>query len=296
MKRILTALIAVAAFFCISCNTNRKSDEKYLNKNTDVDQQIQVADSIKIPEQKIEKTDPQVSSKIDWDKKIIKTANLNGEVKDYKLFSKQLSDKVKNHGGYVSSEEQTQTEYKIENTVVIKVPVDQFENMVNDLVNDVVKINEKRITSDDVTTELVDGKSRLEAKKQVRLRYLDLLKEAKNMGEILNVQNEINQIQEEIETVSGRINFLGHSSAMSTINFTFAQVLNASIPQQSANSFTTRIKSAFANGWVMDTGTLPCIDQHLAIACDCGFRYLFYPQERSDQSKIKLLSQRLDFA
>jgi hypothetical protein len=250
MKRILTALIAVAASFCVSCNTNRQPDEvQKLDKTNGVDQQIEAADSTNFPDQKIEKTNPQVNSKIDWDKKIIKTANLNGEVKDYKSFSKQLSDKVKNHGGYVSSEEQTQTEYKIENTVVIKVPVDQFENMVNDLVNDVVKINEKRITSDDVTTELIDGKSRLEAKKQVRLRYLDLLKEAKNMGEILNVQNEINQIQEEIETVSGRINFLGHSSAMSTINFTFAQVLDASIPQQGGNGFATRIKSAFANGW-----------------------------------------------
>ena len=122
---------------------------------------------------------------VNWDKKIIKTANLNAAVKDYKAFSAQVNDKVKKYGGYISQEEQSETEYKIENAVVIKIPVDQFENAVNDLLKDVDKINEKRIASDDVTAQLVDGKARLEAKRRIRLRYLDLLKQAKNMEEIL---------------------------------------------------------------------------------------------------------------
>lgn len=185
------------------------------------------------------------------DKKIVKNASLNAEVKDYKTFSQQLNEKVKKYGGYVSQEEQSQSEYQVQSSVVIKVPVDQFENAINDLTKDVTTLNEKHISSDDVTTQLVDGKSRLEAKKQVRFRYLDLLKQAKNMGEILTVQKEINDIQEEIELVNGRINSLSHESAMSTINFTFFQVLNASAKAagQKTPVFLDKVKTAFANGW-----------------------------------------------
>jgi hypothetical protein len=135
--------------------------------------------------------------------------------------------------------------------MVIKIPVDQFENAVNDFTKEVSKLNEKRISSEDVTTQLVDGKSRLEAKKQVRLRYLDLLKQAKNMEEILTVQKEINDIQEGIELVNGRINTLRHESAMSTINFTFFQVINpsAKIDVEKEAGFLDKVKIAFANGW-----------------------------------------------
>jgi hypothetical protein len=254
-----SSAIAVLLLLCISCNQNNKTPQQGSVGNIsetekiDADTGFQSVDSIAAPqtgEQK--KQEPSIPQKpIDWDKKIVKTATLDAEVKDYKTFSKTLSEKIKKYGGYISSEEQTQSDYKIENDVVIKVPVAEFENAINDLLSDVLKVNEKKITSDDVTTELIDGKSRLEAKKQVRLRYLDLLKQAKNMEEILTVQKEINSIQEEMETVAGRINYLGNSSAMSTIQLNFSQILDPSAvqPKTEDAGFSTQVKYAFLNGW-----------------------------------------------
>jgi hypothetical protein len=258
-----TALIAVAASLCFACNSNsdlqtestNKKDVAYLAPNLDSSVDYKIADTINEPPQVSNPGNTNQSSilpkPIDWDKKIVKNASLNAEVKDYKTFSQQLNEKVKKYGGYVSQEEQSQSEYQVQSSVVIKVPVDQFENAINDLTKDVTTLNEKHISSDDVTTQLVDGKSRLEAKKQVRFRYLDLLKQAKNMGEILTVQKEINDIQEEIELVNGRINTLSHESAMSTIHFTFFQVLNASAKAagQKAPVFLDKVKTAFGNGW-----------------------------------------------
>ncbi len=152
-------------------------------------------------------------------------------------------------GGYVAQEEQTQSDYKIENTLTIKVPVDQFDNAVVLFTNNVEKINERKISSQDVTTEFVDTKSRMESKKQVRQRYMDLLKQAKNMEEILSVQSEINGIQEEIESATGRIEYLGHSSTFSTINLTYYQVLNSSAKDTDSPSFGTKLSSAFKTGW-----------------------------------------------
>jgi hypothetical protein len=255
MIRTSTAWAAVLLLVCIACNqTNRNAKDIELSKESIVIQDTAV-DSTLLPHQEptqgSEKEKDKIAQKaqiINWDKKIIKTAKLNAEVKNYKNFSAQINDRVKKYGGYVSQEEQSQTEYKIENAIVIKVPVDQFESAVNDLLKDADKINEKTISSDDVTAQFVDGKSRLEAKRQIRLRYLDLLKQARNMEEILAVQKEINDIHEEIESLTGRLNFLGHSAAMSTINFSFYQVLDASANGPKDVNFLTKVKTSFTNG------------------------------------------------
>lgn len=261
-----TALIAVVTSLCLAFNNNSKSESlEQLSRNvsitdrktvTDSTADYKISDTLNESQQQVNSSNQKNQNDlppkpIDWDKKIVKTANLNGEVKNYKTFSEQLREKVKKYGGYISREEQSESDYQIQNSVIIKVPVDQFENAVNDLMKDVSKLNEKNISSEDVTTQLVDGKSRLEAKKQVRLRYLDLLKQAKNMEEILTVQKEINNIQEDIELVNGRINTLSHESAMSTINFTFFQIIdaNAKADNERQPDFLHKVKEAFANGW-----------------------------------------------
>jgi len=94
------------------------------------------------------------SDKIDWDKKIIKEGNITVEVKDFNQFNKLIRTKVKELGGYIAREEQTQSDYKIENTVVIKVPVDQFDEGIAGLTASADKIIERKISSEDVTTEL----------------------------------------------------------------------------------------------------------------------------------------------
>ena len=187
--------------------------------------------------------------KPDWNKKIIKTASLNVEVKDYYTFYSSLREKIKGLDGYIAQEEQSQSDYKIENSLIIKVPVDQFDNAVVQLTGKTEKISQKKITSQDVTTEVIDTKSRMESKKQVRLRYIDMLKQAKNMEEILSVQSEINGIQEQIESAAGRIEYLGHSSTFSTINLTYYQVLNSSAKDTDKPSFSTKLSSAFSTGW-----------------------------------------------
>jgi len=187
----------------------------------------------------------------DWDKKIIKTADLDLEVKDYNTYYSAFREKVRSLGGYVAQEQQTQSDYKIENTLSIKIPVDQFDNAVSYLTNGVEKINERKISSQDVTTEVVDTKSRMEAKKQVRQRYMDLLNQARNMEEILNVQSEINSIQEEIESAAGRIEYLSHSASFSTINLTYYQVVNSSAKDNinSSPSFGKKVADSFKVGW-----------------------------------------------
>ncbi len=264
MKKIFIALMAIAFF--ISCkNENQKGsipevaiiekakEPEFQNDQNKASIVGNIVDTVAAPQQtgpgKGKEVQQSPLVKQDWNKKIIKTANLNLEVKDYNVYSTSLREKLKQFGGYIAQEEQSQSEYKIENILMIKIPVDQFDDAVNSISSNVKGLNEKKITSEDVTTEVIDTRSRLEAKKQVRLRYLDLLKQAKNMEEILSVQSEINGIQEQIESAAGRMEYLQHSSSFSTIHLTFYQVLNGAAIDSDKPNFSSRITNAFRFGW-----------------------------------------------
>ena len=185
----------------------------------------------------------------DWDKKIIKTAVLKLEVKDFKTYTQIVHNAAKQYGGYIANEEQNESDGKIESTISIKVPVDQFESIMTLLPTSAEKIVEKKITTEDVTGEVVDTKSRLQAKEQMRLKYLEFLKQAKNMEDVLKVQSEINDIQEEIESASGRVNYLSHQSAFSTINLTFYQPMAGYNPTNDNPGFITKLIAAFKTGF-----------------------------------------------
>jgi len=189
----------------------------------------------------------------DWDKKIIKTARITLELKDYKAFNTGIHDKLKRYGAYISGEQQTESDTRIENILTIKVPVALFEDLMNNINGDGIKVLEKSISTEDVTGEVIDTKSRIEAKKQVRDRYMELLKQAKSMKDILAVQEEINNIQEGLEAASGRVAYLSHSAAYSTINLTYYQYLNGNSADSAEPGFLSKVKEAFATGGTIIT-------------------------------------------
>jgi hypothetical protein len=184
----------------------------------------------------------------DWDKKIIKTAHVKIKVNNFQQYNDNIHAIIKHFGGYVAKEEQHASDEKTEVAIVIKVPVDQFDNMMNELPGAKNKVLEKNISTEDVTGEMVDTRLRLEAKKGMRLKYLEFLKQSKNMEEVLQVQNEINGIQEEMESAAGRIEFLSHQSAYSTINLNFYQPINGYKPADINPGFFARLIEAFKSG------------------------------------------------
>ena len=184
--------IFLFTFFLFSCNRSNKEitvqDSELANiENATGSSNKSEEEQNQIPLQKIKqpfadstsaKNTVQSNASFDWDKKIIKTATLKFEVKDFKNYTSTIYNTVKQFGSYIAQEEQNLTDERLETTISIKVPVDQFESMINRLSATDVKVVERKITTDDVTGEVLDIKARLEAKKQMREKYLNFLNQA----------------------------------------------------------------------------------------------------------------------
>jgi len=184
----------------------------------------------------------------DWDKKIIRTADLQMELKDYHAFDRSYRDGIRKLGGYIAKEQQRQSDERIENNVSIRVPVASFEEAIDLLTPSGEKLIDKKISSEDVGGQMMDTKARMEARRHICDRYLEMLKQAKNMEEVLQVQNEINEQQETIESATGRVNYLSHAAAYSTINLSYYQVL-IPVPIVKQPGYAVRFWEALKNGW-----------------------------------------------
>ncbi|MEO8174324.1 MAG: DUF4349 domain-containing protein [Sediminibacterium sp.] len=257
MKRI-TIYMAVIAVMILSCNTGQdkkiKSDK---NKTVAVGPELQ-KDEPSADTTATASFTPQIKSTTheDWDKKIIKTAEVTLELKDYGGYNQTIHKGLKAYGAYIATEDQSLTDDRNANNITIKVPVEQFENLMNFFSGDGVKVLQKKISSEDVTGEVVDTRSRIEAKKQMRDRYLELLKQARNMKEILEVQSEINAIQENIESASGRVGYLTHQSAYSTIHLQYFQYLNPDNKVKAPSGFLFSLRESFKDGLHILSGLL----------------------------------------
>ena len=173
MKKIFLLLFALVTFFIFSCNKSGNSDSEL--KTQDLTLTTPAVKDEAVSNKLFKNKNSDSSSGIslqgttpgqnpDWDKKIIKTAFLKLEVKDFKTYAQIVHNATKQYGGYIANEEQNESEGKIESTISIKVPVEQFESIMTQLPTSAEKIIEKKITTEDVTGEVVDTKSRLQAK------------------------------------------------------------------------------------------------------------------------------------
>jgi hypothetical protein len=254
-KKLLPVFILTAVFFSCNRNADSKAQDIAADKTEQAPTENNKQEQIPVPTGKpnqlpdtIIKNNPaKTIAPVDWDKKIIKTASLKIEVKDFKSYASEVYKTVKQYGGYIAGEDQNQSDEKSETTITIKVPVEQFEPMVNQFSDKDVKVIERKISTEDVGTQIVDTKSRLEAKRAMHGKYLEFFKEAKNMEEVLQVQSDINNLQETMESAAGRINYLNQQAAMSTVVLTYYQPLEGFKPQESP-SFLTRLTEAFKTG------------------------------------------------
>lgn len=256
-KKLLPLILLPFIFSCNKSESASSADTATLKREINEEPQQETTQPSPIPvtinntaypADSAQATPEVTRESVDWDKKIIKTATLKFEVKNHKTYAANIYRTVKQSGGYIASEDQNTSEEKMESILTIKVPVAQFEDLMSKLPGEDVKLIERKITTDDVTGDVVDVKARLAAKEQMRQKYSDFFKQAKNMEEVLKVQSELNTLQEEMESAAGRVNYLTHASAMSTIQLTFYQPLDGFTPGNSSPSFITRIVEAFATG------------------------------------------------
>ncbi|MBV7441135.1 DUF4349 domain-containing protein [Weeksellaceae bacterium TAE3-ERU29] len=231
--------IILSAFilFITSCSKQGENTEvaSYENATTE-------AMAIDIPEpnspEKIENSTNQQQERM-----LIKTGDIRIETDNIKESSTFLKNLLTQYRGYINSEERTTNYNDLESSFSFRIPSQNFDAFVNNIDNHFEKVENKTITTSDVTDEFIDLKARLKTKKQVEERYIALLSKAKNIKEILEIEREIGDLRGEIESAEGRMKYLQNQVSFSTLNITLVKYTTENTKPQN------RFIKAFLNGW-----------------------------------------------
>lgn len=263
MKILVSALLLLLSSFLFSCShakeevdlINNLSEQKPLSA-------VAVEKSISTTEESSAAA-PQVKDSRSIDKpknepvittekiaeKIIKNAEISFEVKDFNKSTLSIKDIVKSHGAYISNENQTNNKYNLTNILVIRVKSENFEKLLDALKKESIHLDYNNMTAQDVTAEFVDVQAHIKAKKEVETQYYDVLKKARTVSEIMDVQNAIGQMRAEIDSYEGQLKLMQDQVSYSTIKLTYYEKLG--YMPSTDNGFLYQVGKAFVTGWNM---------------------------------------------
>ncbi|MCT8138223.1 DUF4349 domain-containing protein [Anaerobacillus sp. CMMVII] len=179
---------------------------------------------------------------------VIYNANLSLEVKDFQVTEAFIQEKVATLGGYIieSSIYHTGTD-QMSGNLVVKIPQKHFHSFINEVETASVKVIDRTVSGNDVTEEFVDLESRLRSKRVVEERLLSFLEKAEKTEDLLKISSDLGRVQEEIEQLLGRIQYLKNNVDFSTVSIYLNEnKINVATLQETENLNTwVKAKSLF---------------------------------------------------
>ena len=131
--------------------------------------------------------------------KLIRKIRLTVETDDYQAFIEALNGKIAELGGYVEDMEASTSGITPRATVVVRVPANQL-SALTDGVAGIGNITYKHDSQQDVTLQYVDTESRIAALRTEQERLLELLDQADNLSEILEIEDRMTYVRYELES------------------------------------------------------------------------------------------------
>jgi hypothetical protein len=173
------------------------------------------------------------STAAEVDQKIIKTGYLDITVDAVDETVSKIVALATGKGGYTQdssvSEREDGTKF---GDITIRIPASEFENTLVEVKKFAVTVDTESANGQDVTEEYTDLESQLRNAQAQETEYLNILKKAVTVDDILNVQSYLGQVRGEIESLQGRIKYLENQTGYSTISVSLSEESDLKIPSK----------------------------------------------------------------
>jgi hypothetical protein len=152
---------------------------------------------------------------------VIYQADLQLRVKKFDQTVRSLEEKVLKYGGYITeSNVSKEGNEEVSGSIKIRIQQKNFQAFLHDAERQAAEVLHRNITGQDVTEEYVDLESRLKSKRIVEERLITFMKVAVKTEDLLKISADLASVQEDIETIQGRMKFLENQTSLSTVNIT----------------------------------------------------------------------------
>ena len=149
------------------------------------------------------------STALPENRKWIVTVNLTAETDDLDALRSALDEKIAALNGYVEDQSvnngsayQSSRRYRSAN-LTIRIPADSIDGFLQD-VGGIANIVRQNKSIEDVTLNYVATESRLKALETEEARLLELLAQAENMSDLLEIEARLSEVRSELENYASQ--------------------------------------------------------------------------------------------
>ena len=300
MKKKIVGLILVSLIMLIGCGNNDAStnratydmavDDGAYTEEASYDSDMAEDFSGSLPVEPGEPTAPDLDRLEEANRRIIYNAYLDLEVKQYLDVVSNIEQKVTEMNGYIVANQTSRLDDQLhEGSLQIRIPQESLDSFFNYLEgHDQISINHRDLVGEDVTDRYIDLATRLESREQLEARLLTFMEEAETTEDLLNISRDLTNVQYEIESIKGQLNYIDNRADLATVDLyiieqqtEFAHDQNLNVWQRTKEQWLNSYNNLLiggANLFVFVVGNLPVI---ILIVMISGVIYFAYRKRKA---------------
>lgn len=256
MRKISVFALAVLFAACHSTRSESANSDGVLCEEIIPDTEYEVAASVRNAKTMgAALTDNAVEQSV-TPRKIIKNGNIGISVDNIEQARVEVYELINKYEGYCAEENyniydniyRRGNSYKaMQYDLQVRIPCDNFDAFIADIESCDGILESKMISISDVTTEFIDLEARLANKRKYLARYTEMLKSAKTINDITAIEEKIRVLEEQIESVTGRLKYLNHQVEYSRLHLAIEQKYYGSEPDNNKKVWK-RLWNSFVSG------------------------------------------------
>ena len=280
----LYALIGLL-FFVNSCGTNEGKSDNFSQQEKDGLIQSEEAQhgSVKLesggaPSYAVslnETNSEQKTKEVENSRKLIKEGDIKFQTPSVKQTKEMICEVTKELGGYISKDNTQNYSGTLETVMTLRVESKNFDKLIQKISSHVKNIDFQNVNIKDVTEEYLDVSARIKNKKALEERYKELLKQARNVEEMMSIESQIGVLRENIESMEGRLNYLKDRISMSSLTIQFYEK-----PIESMKDEPSAFGGAISKGWNNLMSLFLFIISSWPFLLVCYIAYVIFQRER----------------
>ena len=186
-----------------------------------------------------------LSSTSQPDRKLIKTVSMEAETEHYDELIPALDSKITALGGYVESRETGRySRSRRWTNMTIRIPAEGLSDFVAHLDENANVLSTSEQTKD-VTLQYADTEAKITALETEQTRLLELLAQANNLSEILEIEARLSDVTYELERYESQKRSYDNRIVYATVTLHLQEVLTLTPTEEP--TVWTRIRDGFAD-------------------------------------------------
>ncbi|QNA75889.1 DUF4349 domain-containing protein [Streptomyces sp. So13.3] len=183
---------------------------------------------------------------------VVRTATLSVEAKDSvaaALASARTT--VTGAGGYVGDENTSRDSQGLEHsTITLRVPPDSYDKVLNDLAG-LGRLIERKVSTEDVTSQVVDVESRIRSQQASLARVRELMSRTTQLSDVVTLEGELSTREANLEALQAQQASLKERTNLATVTLVLSEPEHpaSAPPPKKDDGFWESVGNALGTGW-----------------------------------------------